>query len=157
LPEYGRAEVVSFYVSVRDEVRTHAGIATALADGKRVAVPYCVADELELFWLRDVAELVPGRFGIPEPLAELRTRDDRRVPAAACDLIFVPGVAFDARGGRIGHGRGFYDRLLARARPDTLRVALGFECQLVDAIPLEPHDVRMHRVVTERSVYVVKD
>ena len=72
---------------------------------------------------------------------------------AALDLIVVPGVAFDRRGGRLGQGKGFYDRLLTQVRPDTLLVAPAFECQIFDSVPTLPHDRPVDRVVTETNVY----
>jgi 5-formyltetrahydrofolate cyclo-ligase len=69
------------------------------------------------------------------------------------DLVVVPGVAFDRAGGRMGHGKGYYDKLLEHARPDTPLVALAFECQLFPEIPAEAHDVFMDKVVTEAAVY----
>jgi 5-formyltetrahydrofolate cyclo-ligase len=62
-------------------------------------------------------------------------------------------TAFDRTGARLGHGKGFYDRLLAQVRPDALLVAPAFECQLFDHIPMLPHDVPVRRVVTEMNVY----
>ena len=86
---------------------------------KRVVVPYCVGRRLELFRLTDMDELAEGTFTILEPRPELRERPERRVDVAEVDLVVVPGVAFDARGGRLGHGQGYYDRLLdARAARD---------------------------------------
>ena len=69
------------------------------------------------------------------------------------DLIIVPGVAFDRRGGRTGHGKGYYDKLLEHARLDTPLVALAFECQMFDEIPMQEHDVFMDKVVTEKASY----
>jgi 5-formyltetrahydrofolate cyclo-ligase len=65
----------------------------------------------------------------------------------------VPGVAFDREGGRTGHGKGYYDKLLQHARPDAPLVALAFECQLFPEIPMQPHDIFMDAVVTEEAVY----
>jgi 5-formyltetrahydrofolate cyclo-ligase len=66
----------------------------------------------------------------------------------------VPGVAFDQSGGRMGHGFGYYDRLLQHARPDAPLVALAFECQLFPEIPAEAHDIFMDKSITEKAVYV---
>ena len=65
----------------------------------------------------------------------------------------VPGTAFDANGGRMGQGKGYYDRLLSRARPEAPLVALAFECQMFPEIPVAPHDVFMDVVLTEQNVY----
>jgi 5-formyltetrahydrofolate cyclo-ligase len=65
----------------------------------------------------------------------------------------VPGVAFDRMGARMGHGFGYYDRLLEHARPDTPLVALAFECQLFPSIPTQAHDIFMDQVITETTIY----
>ncbi|MEN6493316.1 MAG: 5-formyltetrahydrofolate cyclo-ligase [Thermoguttaceae bacterium] len=153
LPEYGRAGTVMGYVHMRDEVRTRSFLPEILKHGKRLVVPYCVGDELELFCLRDLDELALGTFGILEPKPELQAQADRRIDVGQIDLVMVPGVAFDRRGGRVGHGKGYYDRLLRRARPDTALVGLAFECQLFAEIPMQPHDVFMDKVITETAVY----
>jgi 5-formyltetrahydrofolate cyclo-ligase len=69
------------------------------------------------------------------------------------DLIVVPGVAFDRRGGRTGHGKGYYDKLLTHARRDTVLVAVAFECQVFSEVPMTERDVFMDRIVTEKAVY----
>ncbi|MEE8450645.1 MAG: 5-formyltetrahydrofolate cyclo-ligase [Thermoguttaceae bacterium] len=157
LPEYVDARTVMCYVDVRDEVRTRPLLSAALNAGKRVVIPYCVAgDRLELFRMESLDELAVGTFGILEPTDAWRDREDRRVDPLELDLIVVPGVAFDRRGGRVGHGRGYYDRLLQQARPDTTLVALAFECQLVEEVPMQPHDVSMDMVVTETAIHPKK-
>ena len=65
------------------------------------------------------------------------------------DLLVIPGLAFDRQGGRLGYGKGYFDRLLPGARPDALLAAVAFECQLFDAVPMQPYDVRVDAVVTE--------
>ncbi len=153
LDEYARARTVMSYVDIRDEVRTQHFLATALEQRKRLVVPYCVADELEMFLVDNLDELAPDTLGIPEPKAELRGLAERRVEIGQVDLIVVPGVAFDANGGRIGHGGGYFDRLLCRARADTTFVAPAFECQIFPDVPMQPHDVFMHIIVTEKTIY----
>ena len=68
-------------------------------------------------------------------------------------MILVPGVGFDARGGRTGHGKGYYDKLLENAKPETPLISLAFECQMFDEIPMQSHDIFMDKVVTETRVY----
>ncbi|MBN2476506.1 MAG: 5-formyltetrahydrofolate cyclo-ligase [Pirellulales bacterium] len=152
LPEYLAAATVLFYVGVRDEVRTRPFLETACG-AKRIVVPYCVGPRLELFHIESLAELDVGGFGLWEPKAELRPRADRRVAVAQLDLIVVPGVAFDGRGGRLGHGQGYYDRLLRQTGPDTPTVAVAFQCQLFAEVPMLPHDVFMRKILTETAVY----
>jgi 5-formyltetrahydrofolate cyclo-ligase len=69
------------------------------------------------------------------------------------DLVLVPGLAFDSSGGRVGHGRGYYDKTLAQTRTGTpFKVALAFEFQIFDRVPIDPSDVRMDVLVTEKRV-----
>ncbi|HEX5061643.1 MAG TPA: 5-formyltetrahydrofolate cyclo-ligase, partial [Kofleriaceae bacterium] len=71
--------------------------------------------------------------------------------------VFVPGLAFDRAGGRIGWGRGYYDVTLAAASPAALRIGLAFECQIIEHVPREPHDAALHYVVTEAAIYRAPD
>ena len=153
LSEYQAAETILYYLDVRDEVRTRHDLPAALARGKRIIVPYCAGGRLELFHLESLEELAVGKFGILEPRPELRELAAKRVEIAVVDLVMAPGVAFDRRGGRLGHGLGYYDKLLEGARPDAPIVALAFECQMFAEIPTQAHDVRMDRIVTERGVH----
>jgi 5-formyltetrahydrofolate cyclo-ligase len=98
-------------------------------------------------------ELETGMYKILEPKAELRGVKAKQIAVEELDLIMVPGVAFDRRGARTGHGKGYYDKLLEHARPDTPLVALAFECQMFDEIPVAEHDVFMDKIVTETAVY----
>ncbi len=151
LPAYRAATAVMWYVDAGSEVRTRHTLPEALTHGKRVVVPWCVVETntLELFLLEDMSELVEGAYKILEPKDELRRLPTKVVQPEELDLVMVPGTAFDPRGGRMGQGKGYYDRLLARARPDAPLVALAFDCQLFDEIPVAAHDVFMDQVLTE--------
>ena len=156
LPEYAEARTLMVYLDVRSEVHTRGFVPTAWADGKRVVVPYCENGEIELFPLRDFDELAPGKMGVLEPMPGLRRRPDRKVDPTELDLIVVPGLAFDRRGGRLGYGKGYYDRFLHQIRDDVLKLAVCFECQLFPEVPVLGHDVRMDRMITENAVYQAK-
>ena len=149
LPQYTTARTVLCYVSFRSEVSTHAFIARLWADRKRVVVPYCEAQHLELFRFDSFDDLAPGTLGILEPRPDLREQDQRRANVQELDLLVIPGLAFDRQGGRLGYGKGYFDRLLPGARPDALLAAVAFECQLFDAVPMQPYDVRVDAVITE--------
>lgn len=153
LPEYAAAKTVMYYVDVRSEVRTRNYLATALTHGKRIVVPYCVDGLLELFLLESMDELEIGAYKILEPRKDLRDVAAKRVEPEELDLIMVPGVAFDRRGARMGHGFGYYDKLLEHARPDCPLVALAFECQFFPEIPVQDHDVFMDKIISETTVY----
>lgn len=150
---FGSAQTVMAYIDVRTEVRTRQYLPTLLGSGKRIVVPYCVDRELELFLLESMDEVAIGMYKILEPQEELRRLPAKRVNVKELDLIMVPGVAFDRRGARMGHGFGYYDKLLEHARADTPLVALAFECQLFPEIPTQGHDIFMDQIITEQAIY----
>jgi 5-formyltetrahydrofolate cyclo-ligase len=154
LPEYKAAKTVMFYVDVRTEVRTRHDLEAALGHGKTIVVPWCnEAGELELFKLESMENLSIGMYKILEPKPELRHLPQHQVEVRTLDLIMVPGVAFTREGARMGHGKGYYDKLLQHARADAPLVALAFECQLFPEIPVQAHDIYMDKIITERTVY----
>lgn len=155
LPAYAAAKTVMWYVDAASEVRTRHTLPEALKHGKRVVVPWCVVEtnELALFLLEDMNELDVGAHKILEPKTELRGVPAKQVKPEELDLVMVPGTAFDLHGARMGQGKGYYDRLLATARPNAPLVAMAFDCQIFDEIPVAPHDVFMDLVLTEsRSI-----
>lgn len=154
-PEYATAKTVMFYVDARSEVRTRHSLADAIASGKKIVVPWCNPhQELELFHLADMDELALGMYKILEPKEEHRKLPHKVVQPEELDLIMVPGVAFDRRGARMGHGFGYYDKLLARVRPGVPKVALAFECQFFDEIPTQEHDQFMDIIMSEAQDHV---
>jgi len=153
MPEYSAARTVMVYVGVRSEVRTLPLLKAAIEQRRRVVVPYCVGSELQLFLLESLDDLASGTYGILEPRSELRAPPSGRVEAGQIDLVMVPGLAFDRRGGRLGHGKGYYDQFLPRLRQDVLAVGVAYECQLLGEVPMLPSDVFMDRVITEEAVY----
>ena len=153
MPQYLSAKCVMWYVDVRDEARTRHALPQALSSSQKIVVPYCVDGELELFLLESMDELELGMYKILEPRADLRDVAAKKVAIEELDFVIVPGVGFDRNGGRTGHGKGYYDKLLENARPDTPLVALGFECQLFDEIPMQAHDIYMDAIVTEEAIY----
>jgi 5-formyltetrahydrofolate cyclo-ligase len=153
LHKYQAAKQLSIFIGGGSEVETLPILLSAWSQGKRLAVPCCVRDELELYWLECVEELAPRTLGILEPKIEIRRRRGRRADVGSLDLIVAPGVAFDRRGGRLGHGKRFYDELLGKTRPETAVVALAFECQVFPEVPMLAHDVYMDKVVTDATVY----
>ncbi len=152
LPEYRRARRVLWYVSHGDELPTHDAIRQELARGRTVLVPYVDGLNLRIWRIDALEELRPGAFGILEPPPTLRGDSGREPPPQRVDFVVVPGVAFDPRGGRLGSGQGFYDRLLGELRPDCTRAGLCYETQIIDRVPAEPHDQPMDLVVTDRRV-----
>ena len=154
LPAYQAAQCVMYYVDAGSEVRTRHHLPAALESGKSIVVPYCIVETttLRLFRLESMEELVEGAYKILEPREELRELPAKQARPEELDLVLVPGTAFDRSGGRMGQGKGYYDRLLGDVRNDARLVALAFACQLVDRVPVDIHDVFMDLVVTEEEV-----
>ncbi len=154
LPEYTEALTIMFYVDVRAEVRTRFDLPIALKQGKKVVVPWCNDEgELELFHLESMDELEIGMYKILEPAPGLRDLPEKRVEVTELDLIMVPGVGFDSRGGRTGMGKGYYDKCLEHARRDAAIVAVCFDCQIFEEIPVQSHDIFMDKVITETTTH----
>lgn len=146
---FQEASCVACYRALPGEVDTARIFQACFAAGKAMAVPVRRPQEGDYAWGRigpDTA-MRPGPLGIPEPA------DPEWMEAAALDLIVVPGVAFDRAGRRLGHGKGYYDRLLAEASRG-FKAGLAFEWQLAGVIPMEAHDVAMDAVVTEKQIYI---
>ncbi len=153
LPAWKDARTVALYAALGAEVDTAELARLALAEGKRVAWPRTSSSGPGLaFACCPAAELVPGPARALEPPA-----DAPPLSLQSIDLFVVPGVAFDARGGRLGRGRGHYDAVLSRIRPGALRVGLAFDEQVVERVPVEPHDVRVDVVVTPSGLLAAGD
>lgn len=151
--EFLRAATLLCYVSLPDEARTDEIILAAQRAGKRVAVPYCLSDgRLGLFRLDHLDDLAPSRFGLREPRGAIREDPARQVLPEDLQLMIVPGVAFDPHGNRLGFGKGYFDRLLRHASEAT-KIGLAYEVQILPAVPVLDHDVRMDYVITEQAVY----
>ena len=147
LPEYQDAETVLFYVSYDSEVFTHNIIKDAL-DDKIVAVPISNKKDntLSLSILESWDDLVEGSYGILEP----RKDCIKEISIDEIDLIIVPGVGFDENGNRLGHGKGYYDRLLEKTK--KVSVGLAFELQIVKNIPTDRNDVPVDMIITEERI-----
>lgn len=150
--EYIIAQTVLFYVDVRDEVRTLAVLRAELAKSTRVVVPYCIKGRLKLAELQNTDELSVGAYGILEPNETLKQQPSRSVKPSQIDVALIPGLGFDRQGGRIGHGKGYYDRLIPELTKNCCRIGIAYDCQIVDHIPISVHDQFMNLVVTETQV-----
>ena len=146
---------VGLFASRTDEVDTNALVERALLAGKHILFPRMtnVAD-LEFAAVTDVSQLCAGRWGIREPAPDSPVaRPDRDT------LLLVPGVAFDRDGGRLGRGRGYYDRALASLREGErgpIVIGVGFSFQLVERVPMTPLDVRLDGVVSQDELVEVE-
>ena len=147
LTAFRRAKTVCCYVALPYEVQTWRMIEEMLVKRKRVVVPLVRprSKRLALSEVRDPdADLAPGAFGVWEPKRSAR----RPVRPRDLDLVLVPGLAFDRRGHRLGHGWGYFDRFLARLPKATPTVGLAFRFQLLDRLPAASHDHAVQTVLT---------
>ncbi|BAL82465.1 putative 5-formyltetrahydrofolate cyclo-ligase [Selenomonas ruminantium subsp. lactilytica TAM6421] len=149
LPDFKAPKTVLCYASMADEVQLKPLVERFLAAGVTVAMPHVIGKgQMEAVTLASLDNLVEGEYGILTPdLAKGKV-----VPPEQLDLIIVPGVAFDTRGERLGMGAGFYDAYIAQA-VNAKRVALAYSCQLVADVPMEEHDVLVHKIITEQGIY----
>ncbi|MGN0844390.1 MAG: 5-formyltetrahydrofolate cyclo-ligase [Kiritimatiellia bacterium] len=148
-PYWNRAKTIALTVPFGVEPPTGDIIAAAQATGRTIVLPHWIpdapgtpaphADGGVYQWAEfsGMDRLSPGLLGIPEP-------DGKTVPASTIDLFLIPGLLFDHHGTRLGHGRGFIDRLLAGRSPSAIVAGLAFSWQISPTpLPAEPHDVRM--------------
>jgi 5-formyltetrahydrofolate cyclo-ligase len=145
LREFREAAVVVLYAARRCEIDPRS-LETG-DEGKTFFYPRVEGAELA-FRRATFDRLAPGHYGIPEPPAD--------APALAPDVrgvVVVPGLGFDRAGGRIGTGKGFYDRTLPRF-PGLIRIGLALDGLVVDRLSTDPWDVPMHLVVTEHDLLV---
>ena len=142
----GLATVRTFAAYVPEESEPgHGRLPAAYTQlGARVLLPVAPPVGSDLAWAVDTGRLAPGRFGLLEPVGP------RLGPTAigTADVVVVPALAVSRDGVRLGRGGGFYDRALRHARRGALVVAVVFDDEVVDEVPCEPHDLRVHAVVT---------
>ena len=153
-PDIIKAKNIFTYVSFRSEVNTHGMIDSFLGLGKAVSVPFTDMNKKTIIpsIIKSVKnDLVPGTFGISEPVAE------KLCPVLVddIDIVIMPGAAFNVKGCRIGYGGGFYDRFLQKRSISSY--ALAFDFQIVDEVPFSPeYDVKVDYIVTEKRIIETK-
>jgi 5-formyltetrahydrofolate cyclo-ligase len=140
------AKTLALYSPVNNEVHTDRLLVAARSQGQRVGFPRVCGEALQFVIVEAAADLQPGIFGVAEPTGS------RLLPPEELDLLVVPGVAFDRDGFRLGYGKGFYDRELARMAPTTVSVGLGYDFQLCEQLPVEDHDQQLDYIVTETQL-----
>ena len=147
MPEYQAAGAVLCFVGTEREIDTRSILEDALAAGKHLCVPLCVGEGImELRAVTDLRQLIPGAYGILEPPADAPAVDMDEV-----DFAILPCVTCNHLGHRLGRGGGYYDRFLARYRGGS--VLLCREKLIREEIPLEPRDMPVPWVLTERGLY----
>lgn len=151
LLNYQTARSVLAYMSFGSEFNTDNFVRRVLRDGKILHLPKINKAErrLDLYMVSNLEQdLLPGVWGIREP-------NPARCPPSnlpSIDFVLVPGLVFDRSCNRLGYGAGFYDRLLPSLNQSVSKVAAAFDEQVLQAIPVEAHDVRLNAIVTDREI-----
>lgn len=147
LPEFITAKTIFLFASFRSEVDTFGMIRRSLEEGKRVVLPRVEGQNLGLYEIKSLDELVAGYMNIPEPSV---LTDDRKITINDIEAVIIPGAAFDESGNRIRYGGGFYDRLLAQLQKSAPVIAPTYEEQVIESVPAESHDKKVNIIVTDR-------
>ncbi|MCZ6876489.1 MAG: 5-formyltetrahydrofolate cyclo-ligase [bacterium] len=153
LSTFQASHTIMVYLALAQEVQTSGIIDAARHHNKRIVVPVVeggnlVALELPL----ESAQLRRGRLGILEP-----SLDGTIVQPDDIPLIVVPGIAFDRQGGRLGFGKGYYDRFLQQMPPTAYAYGLAFAMQIVPRVPQMAHDICVHSIMTEQEFIPCQD
>ena len=140
-----QADCILSYCAMPTEVDLSELHAALLAEGKQLAFPRVTdAYTMEAFLPADADAFVTGAFGIAEPDPARATM----LSPAQMDLILLPCLAFDRQGHRLGHGKGFYDRYLARCKSEVTSILVAFDVQELPAVAVDAHDISADIIVT---------
>lgn len=150
LPIWGKT-YYHLFLSITDKKEINTEYLMHILQGKDKSIVVAKSDfatgELKHILLQENTALKLSEYGIPEPVSGIE------LPADIMDVVFVPLLAFDYDGNRIGYGKGFYDRFLAECKEDTLFIGLSFFEPEEDEIPYEEMDVPLHFCITPKRIY----
>jgi 5-formyltetrahydrofolate cyclo-ligase len=147
MPEFAAARCVALYAALPDEIPMDRLAVAVRTSGRELLLPRSAPDGHAFASVESLDALRAGRFGVLEPSPDAPVATLR-----AHDLVLVPGVAFDRAGGRLGRGRGWYDRALPRGAASPRIFGVGFAFQLVESVPMAPHDRSVDGFVSESGV-----
>ena len=145
------AKIALMYIGRPGEVVTREILKKCFKYNKIVVLPAFDPETAKIKMMKVdslASDLTTGSRGILEP-------DPQRcklVPLECIDIGLIPGTAFDEKGGRVGSGEGFYDRLIPKLPITTRKVALALECQIFSQVPMESHDRHVDIIITEKRV-----
>jgi len=146
-----KVKLLTCYVSFNNEVNTLPILREAIKQNKQVAVPRVNAnkDGLSFYEIKDIErDLELGSFKILEPIPERTKQISPEIP----ELHIVPGIVFDKKGFRIGYGRGYYDKFLNTISQEAIKVALAFDFQVIDKIPVGVNDIPIDLIITDKKI-----
>lgn len=144
---FQEAENIAIYIAMPDEM----SLEFLIGSGKQVYLPRFVeaSGKYEMALLENENQLEAGKYGIKEPGKKCRASCKDEI-----GLWFIPGMAFDKQGHRLGRGAGFYDRILAGE--GGIKAGVCSSERVLEGIPLEEHDVRMDFVLTDKEIIQIK-
>ncbi|MFC1616157.1 5-formyltetrahydrofolate cyclo-ligase [Patescibacteria group bacterium] len=149
LEAFQESKNVLFYIPIKNEVDTLPIIKKYL-EKKNIYLPKSLnSNTISINLMKSFEDLNEGKYGIPEP-----SDRSEKITAKKLDLIIVPGVGFDIHGFRIGFGKGYYDRLLKMVT--CPKIALSYDLQIQDKLPIEPHDEKVDIIITENQIINIK-
>jgi 5-formyltetrahydrofolate cyclo-ligase len=148
-----KAKMIFIYISFGNEVDTHKIIEKALSLGKEVCVPKVISrlKGMRALKINSLNNLKVSDYGVLEP-----EDNSEEVFVKDMNLAIIPGLVFDLKGGRIGYGGGFYDRFFSNTNIDITKIALAYQFQILEELPLEDHDVSINNIITENGFNKVK-
>jgi 5-formyltetrahydrofolate cyclo-ligase len=145
------AKIALLYIENQNEVKSAEIIRRTFDQNKIVVLPLVKTDtkKFKLFKIDDFAkDLKPGQNGILQPNPAMC----RTVPIDCIDIAIIPGVAFDEKGGRVGSGDGYYDRLIPHLPVTTRKVALALDYQIIPQVPIDSHDKHVDIIITDKRI-----
>ena len=145
---YKNSKNIFIYLGFGSEINTIKYVEDFLDEGKKIIIPYTdmknkVMHGIEINTLDGLKK---NKFGILEPAdtSKIFNKED-------IDLVIMPGVAFDRSGNRVGYGGGYYDKFLSEINSDIPTIALAYDIQILEEVPSEKHDIKVHMVITEKE------
>ena len=134
-------------ISTKKEVDTSPILSILQGKDKNVIVPKVVGKTMEHYLLTDNTKFIESKWGVPEP------DDGIAVTEEKIDVVFIPLLAFDEKGNRVGYGKGFYDGFLKKCRKDIVKIGLSFFKPEKIILDIEPHDIRLDYCITPEKIY----
>lgn len=136
------AHTVAFYIPKGNEVDTRGMMERALKQGKDILVPVANS-EITMCRFTSFDELVPGKFGVPEPR-------ERTAEGHTAEVVLVPGIVFGLCMHRIGYGKGYYDNYFKNSK--SYRIGICYDFQVMDELPKHEHDIPMNKIITDKRL-----
>ncbi len=148
LPQIQNSKVFLLYYPHKNEVDLAELFKILTSQNKITLFPKTKDNKIIPIQVNSLSQLKKGNFGILEP-------EGREFPLEKIDVVFVPAVAFDKNGHRIGYGKGYYDRFLSNFK--GIKVGVAYDFQIVDKFPTEPHDVPVDYIITPTKILKIKE